>query len=505
MKLFSARQIPYALLALVVVAVLMRLPALLHDGLWRDGAYLYVDFSAPTLHEAFRRITETEWHPPLYFILAYLWTALVGISERSLTLLPFLISVATIPVVYWFGAAAGGRACGLAAAATCAVSPLAITYSAEYLYPLAVAVFALPAWAIILIRRDGPSTVRLVALAAATALTVNTHYVGLFYVPALIAWVLVSERGRKSGFLISAALVAGALTFVPWAPIFLHQQHVGLPYRPAAGMHDRASFVVSMLLLSMPARPLYLEWALAAVVAGGVVLAGSKIFRARALELGAIFVAMLLCLAAADLLQVRYAFVFEALMYVFIGWALCATAERLRIDDPRGWRRFGAPLCAAFCILFLVGDVQSAVRSTRLPKSGIRTFAAAEPPNPNTLYVAAPDYMAATLAFYFRGTPARILGFARLQDPEIFRLDGYVSLWSDPTVVDRAINAVAREGRGYRYLDVVVNNGARNIGQIPYGKTQEFLRRLEARYRILRKTIYDGRIEPVTVYHLVLE
>ena len=80
----SDRLATWTLIAIVLLAIAVRLPQLLHAGLWRDEAYVWVDLSAPTFGEFWHRITTSESHPPLYFMLVYAWTKLFGSSEMAL-------------------------------------------------------------------------------------------------------------------------------------------------------------------------------------------------------------------------------------------------------------------------------------------------------------------------------------------------------------------------------------------------------------------------------------
>jgi uncharacterized membrane protein len=77
------------LAAIIVAAALVRLPLLLHDGLWRDEAYVYVAVTAPTFRDFMQRVIASEYHPPLYFVICYFWVRLVGATELSLKALPF--------------------------------------------------------------------------------------------------------------------------------------------------------------------------------------------------------------------------------------------------------------------------------------------------------------------------------------------------------------------------------------------------------------------------------
>jgi 4-amino-4-deoxy-L-arabinose transferase-like glycosyltransferase len=495
-----------SVLVVTLMAALIRLPSLLHGGLWRDDAYVYVDLSAPTLREFFHRVMETESHPPLYFAIAYVWAALFGMSERALTSLPFLTSLLTVPVLYAIGRMLAGPLCGTLAAAIFAVSPFAVAYSTEYLYPLAALVVMILAWALILIRQKGTSPVRLAGVGIASALVVYVHYVGLIYVAAMIVWVLITSKTRQA-IHTAVAIGVGALTFTAWLPILMRQQQLGLPWQLPSGFGGKASFIASVISEAIPARPAYLEYAFACCI----LVAAIALWRADALEdcaigLAGVFIAVLLCLAFSNLLQIRYVYPVYGLACIFFGWALSAGAERLRAARGLFWRRFGLGSSFLLCALFLVGDIQYANASTRLPKSGIRTFVMAQHPNADTLYVVAPDYTGATLFFYLQGASAPILGFARVEHPEIFRIDGYRSIWNDPFAVEQTLKAIERMRRHYRYLDVVVDEPALNTnGRMPYGKTRELLRALKGRYRVSGRTSYDGRHEPVSVYRFVLE
>src|SRR5947209_19458868 len=79
------------------------------------------------LHQV--RVNETT--PPLYFVIAWVWTKLFGSGEVGLRSLSAFLGIAVIPVTYLCGKELVSRAAGLVAAAFAAFSPFMIWYSQE--------------------------------------------------------------------------------------------------------------------------------------------------------------------------------------------------------------------------------------------------------------------------------------------------------------------------------------------------------------------------------------
>ncbi len=217
------------LLAIVVLAVLMRLPSLLNDGLWRDEANVYFEVSAPTFIEFLHRTAAIEWHPPLYFFIAYLWSKVGGTGEFALKVLPFAFSILTVPFVYRLGKTASSTAAGLLAAAMYAVAPAAIVVATDYLYPMVTLLYTVLAWLVTLGRREPLTPVRYGLVALATLVVVYSHYTALLYVPLLVLWALTSPKGLRHGLGLASALIAGTIPFVLWLHVFLNEWHTGLP------------------------------------------------------------------------------------------------------------------------------------------------------------------------------------------------------------------------------------------------------------------------------------
>jgi 4-amino-4-deoxy-L-arabinose transferase-like glycosyltransferase len=494
------------LLAIVAIAVLFRLPSLLNDGLWRDEANVYVDLIAPTFGEFLHRVTAVEWHPPLFFFIAYLWAKAVGTTELTLKFLPFIFSIMTVPVVYRLGREASSSRTGLLAAAMYATAPLAISYSTEYLYPLMGLLCTLLAWLVMHARRQQRLTIaQLIVVGLVTLLTAYTHYVAMFYVPMLMLWALFSRNGIRHGIALVSALVVGVLPFVFWLPVFLNQRHIGVPYFLGMSAWDKVSFFNQTLLQCVPASPLVLLTLFLYLIAVAFfALTRSRSLRSDPCVLALIFLSVLVLILAENLVAVRYVVPFYGLLCVFFAWVIAEATAYVQMRNPLAWHRGGVQAVIALFALVLVGNAAFAFGNSAVPKSGIRSLVRAGPLDRSALYVIAPDYDAPTFAFYARDAGVASHGFVRWSHPEIFRLDGYAKDWSTSDAVDGALGEMARESRHYKYLDVLVDEYAHDQGRVFYGKVWQLLNRLERRYRLVSYTRYPGRYEPISEYRFLI-
>ncbi len=301
-------------------------------------------------------------------------------------------------------------------------------------------------------------------------------------------------------------MAIGTATFAFWLPVFVHQHHIGLAYEAPSSVHEKITFVILILLQFMPVRTTLVQTSFFAtfVLAAAVMTVRSNAWRSDAFALGALFAAVLLVLAGANLTVVRYVLPFCALLYVFIGAVFSEFAARAAREDPAAWRRWGILATALIAAFFFAGDAAFALENSAVPRSGIASFSR-EPLEASTLYVLSPDYIAPAFAFYERERDVRYMGFARLHEPQIYTLDGYEALWNDPNAVDKAVEAIARDRSRYRYLDLLTDDAAHDQYRVPFGKTWELLAELKTRYRLLEHRHYPGRWEPISVYRFLLE
>nr|MDQ3936735.1 glycosyltransferase family 39 protein [Actinomycetota bacterium] len=76
-------------------------------------------------------IPDTESTPPLYYVLAWLWTQVFGHGEVGMRSLSAVFGTATVPAAWAAGRALASSRVGVAGAALAAVSPLLVWYSQE--------------------------------------------------------------------------------------------------------------------------------------------------------------------------------------------------------------------------------------------------------------------------------------------------------------------------------------------------------------------------------------
>ncbi len=343
-----------ALGAIVVLAALLRFATLGSQSIWFDEAATW-DVVRRPFGEMLSRLPDGESNPPLFYVLEWGWTRVVGDGEAGLRSLSALAGLLTVPVAYAIGqrAAAGvarvaAERAGLAVAALVAVNPLLVWFSQETRsYALAT---LLSAVALVLFQRslDDRRGRVLAAWALAAALALATHYFTAFVLAPQAVWLLWRHPRRRDAVAVVAALAAVGLALLP---LLIAQS--GNPY-------DIAGTSLAVRLVQLPKQfllgyrgPLALPFGLlgAALVLGGAWLLARRtprLARERALLLaaiGAVGVALplLAALAGADYLNTRN--LLPALIPLLAALAVGCAAS----DAPR----LGAALVAVLCAISL--------------------------------------------------------------------------------------------------------------------------------------------------------
>jgi hypothetical protein len=119
----------------------------------------------------------------------------------------------------------------------------------------------------------------------------------------------------------------------------------------------------------------------------------------------------------------------------------------------------------------------------------------------------APDYLGPTFGYYFARTrPVVVHGFARWDDPQIFRPGDYAEIWNRPDAVSDTERRIREETRlGYNQLAVVWEAPTDHAGRIPYGRTYQLLSDLRRTYPLLREVACPGTHESVTLSLFALD
>ncbi len=186
-----------------------------HDEAVTAGRVLFASLPR-TMHE----VWVGESTPPLYYLLAWLWSHLFGVHEAGLRSLSALFGTATVPLAYLVGRELIGRRTGLAAAAIVAVEPMLVWYSQDArAYALLVALSTAALLFFVRARRTGAAR-DLAWWAVFSALALAAHYFAFFPLAIEAAWLPLAVRPLRR---VLWALAGVALAGAALAPIALHQ------------------------------------------------------------------------------------------------------------------------------------------------------------------------------------------------------------------------------------------------------------------------------------------
>ncbi len=224
----------------VVAATGLVLRVLQRSPLWLDEA-LSANIAALPLGDipgALKR----DGHPPLYYVILHVWQDVIGDGDIAVRLLSAVLGLALVPLAWVAARRLGGRRAAWAAVLLVALNPFVLRYATEARMYEMVMVLALAAWLVADDALRRPTIGRLAGLAALVATLLWTHYWGIWLTAAagigLLTRAAVAHRrdrldDRRAALRVAAALVVGALTFLPWVPNLLYQSaHTGTPWSP---------------------------------------------------------------------------------------------------------------------------------------------------------------------------------------------------------------------------------------------------------------------------------
>jgi uncharacterized membrane protein len=122
-------QIYILLLAIILLAFVLRVYRLGHQSLWDDEAKS-VWVSSWSVTEILVEQSQHE-HPPLHYLLLHFWMPLAGESEFAVRFVSLFFGLLSVPTIYKLGKALGDSRLGLLAAFMAAISPFWVYFSQE--------------------------------------------------------------------------------------------------------------------------------------------------------------------------------------------------------------------------------------------------------------------------------------------------------------------------------------------------------------------------------------
>ncbi len=245
----SAATDALVLLALMALALVLRLNGLGSNPLWLDEGYS-VWFADRDWGYLWREVPTYETHPVFFYSLLKLWGMVVPRDEVSLRMMVTLLSVLTLPVIYATAMVCGGRAYGRwPATVACLLFACSGTqlFASQDLrpYTLMSFVMALSTLAVAqmvcrsdsarlpfgtLWREDRRTAGAIVLLGASLGLMAWSHNLGLMFCIAyglclFLWWLALGAPRALFGNLLIGALVA-VLVYAPNIPTIVMQMSV---------------------------------------------------------------------------------------------------------------------------------------------------------------------------------------------------------------------------------------------------------------------------------------
>jgi mannosyltransferase len=329
--------LPLALI--VAAAAALRFATLDLQSFWYDESV-----SVSLIREGFSgmldRIPGSESTPPLYYVLAWIWTRPFGTGEVGLRSLSALLGTACVPVFWLAARELVSRRAALIVAALAAFSPILVWYSQEArAYSLVLFLGALSLLFFARSLRTGQPR-DLAAWAAFSALALASHYFALFLVLPEAVWLLARAAERRRAALATALPVAAGLALLPLA---LHQKSLDLAsFIRSDPLLERAARAPKQLLVGFDA-PLEVLLAIAAAViaAAGALTALRRatwgLLLAAALAAATFGIPLLLALVDADYFETRN---------VLLAWLPAAAVVGAGLAGSRAGIAGAAVLCA---------------------------------------------------------------------------------------------------------------------------------------------------------------
>jgi hypothetical protein len=198
-----------------VAAAALRLSTLGLQSFWYDEAFTPVHVLHPSLWATLRSVVHSENTPPLWYVLAWVDSRILGTGEVALRLPSALDGIATVGVAWAIGRELAGRRAALACAALVAFNPLLVWYSQEArAYALFVLMAALAMLCFLRAERE-PSPRRMAAFALTGALALLSHYFAVFLLIPMALWLLSRTRTRRAALPAAGAIAIVGAALVP--------------------------------------------------------------------------------------------------------------------------------------------------------------------------------------------------------------------------------------------------------------------------------------------------
>lgn len=211
-------------IAVALVAVAARLPAIHTRALWEDetaSARILMEGSLP---HVLRHVARTESTPPLWYVLGWL-VRIAGVPIVDVRLLSVLAGGLLAAVVVDLGRKLVPLGFAVVAGLLVALGEELVWHGSELRSYELLALLAALFGRVLLAELEASSRRREVALAIVVAAGGLTHFFFAFSVIAALAWLWLEPAARAIRRRATIAIAAGGAVATAWAPVMLTQYH----------------------------------------------------------------------------------------------------------------------------------------------------------------------------------------------------------------------------------------------------------------------------------------
>jgi mannosyltransferase len=244
----------WPLAAITLLAAALRFSTLDLQSFWYDEAFTPVHVLHASLGATLRAVSHTENTPPLWYVLIWAWSRVLGSGEVALRSLSALAGVLTVPVAWAIGRELVGPRVAVVSAGFVAVNPLLVWYSQEARAYALFTLLAAVAVLCFLYALHRPTPRRLAAFAASGALALLTHYFAVFLLIPMCLWLLLRHRGHLRAVVPAVGFVAAV--GIALLPLIVAQGAHGTQWIGRWPLADRLEAIPQYYLTGESGAPL---------------------------------------------------------------------------------------------------------------------------------------------------------------------------------------------------------------------------------------------------------
>lgn len=209
---------------ILILGFTLRLIAI-DQSFWLDEAINVLAIKNLTLPELITKYALSDFHPPGYFVILWLWSKLFGYSEIAARIPSVIFAVFSIYLVYLLVKKISSQRSALVTSSILAINPLHIYYSQEArMYIFAIFAVVLNYYFFVNLFQRKRS---FLGLLLSNILVFSSDYLAYFTFPAqFITLLLLKSKTNIKKWL--ASLIPSVILLSFWLPYFIKQINTGL-------------------------------------------------------------------------------------------------------------------------------------------------------------------------------------------------------------------------------------------------------------------------------------